>query len=255
MTESSQFKSGLPSLFDGTDAEDKFQILKAHFKKVIGYERHKKKHPGYQYESDESRDADRSSPADPGQVSFSSYPCRKGVDYLPRHIRCFIRYGLVHSGKRQLTRNQQGGLYKFGFSCGSSLPHSTTTTNTTGYSTQSTLCPSQSPQSIPEPVKEVPCQMDGKRNGRQEVLDFLSTCYPPMDHLLQPFIDVGLVNREYLDSISVWKTEELHHTLRSIDIGDGARMSRMDILILSKHFTDYFSKTPSGRWIMRRGSN
>lgn len=77
-----------------------------------------------------------------------------------------------------------------------------------------------------------------------EVEAFLKSCFPDMRHLLNQFMDYGILNRQYLSVIAGWPPEKIDQLLRGIgastmfnDLGP----TEMDIKILIKHFKDYFN--------------
>ncbi len=84
----------------------------------------------------------------------------------------------------------------------------------------------------------------GSKSGSNELSHihaFLSSCSPPLDHLLSRFVDLGFKSSSILLEVaSNWTQEERHHLLMKLSRGhNGAAVTELELAALEKKFSAY----------------
>ena len=74
------------------------------------------------------------------------------------------------------------------------------------------------------------------------IYQFLHSCVPSLDHLLQRFIDFGCTSEEFLLGISMWPRERIEDFVDKLPpADDGMPISPMEKLVLCNQFLSYFA--------------
>lgn len=74
------------------------------------------------------------------------------------------------------------------------------------------------------------------------VHQFLHSCVPSLDHLLERFIDFGCSSEEFLLGVSMWPRERIEDFVNKLPpAADGMPMSPMEKLVLCNQFLSYFA--------------
>lgn len=78
-------------------------------------------------------------------------------------------------------------------------------------------------------------------NELSHVHAFLSSCSPPLDHLLSRFVDLGFKSSSILLEVALnWTQEERHDLLMKLSRGhNGAAVTELELAALEKKFSGY----------------